>query len=101
MTTQAPFKLVDLTGEGRDARIPPGETIAFGPGLSLHLSPGSQEALLETLIPGGELSVAELEQRTGLRRGVLRQQLARLVTLGYAIPVDGKGTVYRAEGSRP
>lgn len=55
----------------------------------------SEEALLEVLLAGGELSVAELAQQTGLQRGPLRQQLARLVALNCAISVDGKNAVYR------
>jgi circadian clock protein KaiC len=56
----------------------------------------SEEAVLETLLSGAEVSVAELEQRTGLRRGLLRQHLARLVALGYGVAVGEKGTLYRA-----
>lgn len=56
----------------------------------------SEEAVLETLSAAGELSVAELAQRTGLRRGLLRQQCARLVALKYAVSVGGTGAAYRA-----
>jgi circadian clock protein KaiC len=57
-----------------------------------------EEAVLETLQAGGELSVAELARRTGLQRGVLRQHCARLVALEYAISTvsaRGEGAVYR------
>jgi circadian clock protein KaiC len=54
----------------------------------------SEEAVLESLLSGGELTVAELAARTGLRRGVLRQQLSRLVALGYVVAEEG--TVYHA-----
>ena len=56
----------------------------------------SEEAVLEILTAGGEMSIAELERRTGLRRGALRQHLARLAALECAVTVDGKGAVYRA-----
>lgn len=54
----------------------------------------SEEAVLETLLGGEERTVAELAQQTGLQRGVLRQQLSRLVALGYVVAEEG--AVYRA-----
>jgi circadian clock protein KaiC len=59
------------------------------PGLTL-----SEEAVLEILAEAGELPVAELAQRTGLRQNALRRHLARLTALGCAAPVEGKPGVY-------
>jgi len=56
----------------------------------------SEEAVLEVLIGGGDVSLAELARRTGLQRGILRKHCARLVALEYAVSVEGKGAAYRA-----
>ncbi|MDQ2730984.1 MAG: AAA family ATPase [Armatimonadota bacterium] len=61
----------------------------------------SEEAVLEILIALGEASFAGLAERTGLRRGALRQSLSRLVSLNYAVSLDPKGAAYRPTSGLP
>ncbi|MCC2667840.1 MAG: Circadian clock protein KaiC [Armatimonadetes bacterium] len=55
----------------------------------------SEEAVLEILIAERELSLPELAQRSGLRRGPLRTQLARLVALEHVVRAPGGSDRYR------